>query len=87
MINALINLTKGRVAPPKQINFQKISKRRGGPSSIQKFMLQILGLYIKLFSAFSEEKKLHNFPNMMGGVKARLEYFRKFIRFGSATRP
>ena len=30
MINALINLTKGRVAPPKQINFQKISKQRGG---------------------------------------------------------
>ena len=56
MINALINLTKGRVAPPKQINFQKISKQRGGPSSIQKFMLQILGLYIKLFSAFSEKK-------------------------------
>ena len=42
MINALINLTKGRVAPPKQIK---------------------------------------------GGVKARLEYFRKFIRFGNATRP
>ena len=49
MINAFINLTKERVAPSKQIDFQKISKQRGGPSSIQKFMLQILGLIYKAF--------------------------------------
>ena len=32
----------------------------------------------------------HNFPKMRGGgggVKGRLELFRKFIRFGLATRP
>ena len=39
------------------------------------------------FGSFPKKKLLHNFPNMRGGVKARLEYFRKFIRFGSATRP
>ena len=29
----------------------------------------------------------HNFPKMRGGVEGRLEFFRKFIRFGSATLP
>ena len=73
MINAFINLTKGRVAPPKQINFQKISKRRLGPSSIQKFMLQILGLYKGFLGRFPE--KICNI------------IFRKFIRFGIAIVP
>ena len=67
MINALINLSKGRVAPPKQINFQKISKRRGEPSSIQNFMLQILGLYIKLFSAFLKKKNCYIIFRIWGG--------------------
>ena len=29
----------------------------------------------------------HNFPKMRGGVKGRLELFRKFIRFGGAGHP
>ena len=29
----------------------------------------------------------HNFPKMRGGVKGRLELFRKFIRFGGGRHP
>ena len=33
-------------------------------------------------------KKLqHNFPKMRGGVKGRLEFFQKFIQFGSGILP
>ena len=50
-------------------------------------MLQILDLYKELFSDVSEKKLQHNFPKMRKKVKGRLNFFPKFIRFGSLTRP
>ena len=29
----------------------------------------------------------YDFPKMRGGVTGRLEFFRKYIRFGTVTRP
>ena len=57
------------MAVPNRMNVWKSSK--GGLTfSTQKFMLQILGLYIGFFGRFP--KKMHNFPNMRerGGSKA-----------------
>ena len=42
-----------------------------------------------IYATISITKKLqYNFPKMRGGgVQGRLEFFRKFIRFGSLTLP
>ena len=41
-----------------------------------------------IYATISIIKNLqHNFPKMRGGVKGRLEFFQKFIRFGSGTPP
>ena len=51
-------------------------------------MLQFLDLYIGIFWTFFEKKLQYNFPKMRGGgVKGHLEFFRKFIDFGTLTRP
>ena len=42
---------------------------------------------IRTFVAFLSQNLQYNFPKMRGGVKGRLEFFRKFIRFRSLTRP
>ena len=69
------------------MNFRKSSERGGGSFSIQKFMLQIFAI-IDDTSVMNFRKNLqHNFPKMRGGVKGRLEHFRKFIRFGRGKRP
>ena len=52
-----------------------------------KFMLQILDLSIGLFRTFSEKNCYIIFRKGGGGVKGRLEFFQKFIRFGTATCP
>ena len=67
------------------MNFQKSSKRGRGVIFNPKITLQILDLYKGLFP----KKLQYNFPKMSGGggVEGRLEFFRKFIRFGSVTRP
>ena len=44
------------------------------------------GNFLKLHSQF--KKLQHNFPKMRGGgIKGRLELFRKFIRFGEGRHP
>ena len=43
-------------------------------------------IYRALERAFGE-KMQYNFPKIRGGIKGRLEFFRKFVRFGTATRP
>ena len=42
---------------------------------------------IRTFVAILSRKAQHDFPKMRGGVKGRLELFRKFIRFGGAICP
>ena len=42
---------------------------------------------IRTFVAFSSRNLQYDFPKMRGGVKGRLEFFLKFIRFGSQTLP
>ena len=44
---------------------------------------------LDIYATISVIKKLqHNFLKMRGGgVEGRLEFFRKFIRFGTLTRP
>ena len=50
-------------------------------------MLQIFAI-IGDTSVMNFRKNLqHNFPKMRGGVKGRLELFRKFIRFGRGKLP
>ena len=51
-------------------------------------MLQILDIYIGLCRTFFEEKLQLNIPkNEVEGFKGCLEFFRKFNRFGTLTRP
>ena len=52
---------------------------------IQKFMLLIFAIINGSSVMYSGKKPQHDFPKM--GVKGRLEFFRKFIRFGGAIRP
>ena len=42
---------------------------------------------IRTFVAILSRNPRYNFPKMRGGVKGRLELFRKFIRFGRGRRP
>ena len=44
-------------------------------------------LYRAFFGRFREKNLQHRFPIMRGRVKGCLEFFRKFIRVGSLTRP
>ena len=46
-----------------------------------------LHMNIRTFVTILSRKAQCNFPKMRGGVKSRLELFRKFIRFGNVTRP
>ena len=69
-----------------RMNFRK-SSRGGGSFSIQKFILQILDLYRAFFRTFSEKNCNTFFFQKWGGGGRRLEFFRKFTRFGSVTRP
>ena len=58
----------------------------GGSFSIQKIILQIFAI-IDDTSVMNFGKQLqYDFPKMRG-VKGRLEFSRKFIRFGTVTRP
>ena len=42
---------------------------------------------IRTFVTILSRNPQYNFPKMRGGVKGRLELFRKFIRFGNVLRP
>ena len=42
---------------------------------------------IRTFVAFLSQNLQYNFPKTRGGVKGRLELFRKNIRFGVFSRP
>ena len=46
-----------------------------------------LQMNIRTFVAILSWNPQYNFPKMRGGVKGRLERFRKFIRFGNVLRP
>ena len=50
-------------------------------------MLQNLDHYIGQILEVFWKNVQHIFPKMGGGVKGRVEFFRKFICFGSLTRP
>ena len=66
--------------------FGKVLK--GGRSfSIQKSILQILDLYKGFFRMFSKKVAIWFSENEGRGIEGRLEFFLKFIWFGSATLP
>ena len=67
--------------------FGKVLKGEGGSFSIQKFMLQIFAIIDDTVVMNFRKILQHNFPKMRGGVKGRLELFRKFIRFGCVRLP
>ena len=76
----------GKHPPPKTDEFSE-KFRGGGSFPIQKFMLQIFAI-IKGTSVMNfGTNPQHDFPKMRGGIKGRLELFRKFIRFGRAKLP
>ena len=67
---------------------EELRRVGGGSFSIQKSILQIFAI-IDNTSVMNFRKKLqYNFPKMSGGgVKGRLQLFRKFISFGDAILP
>ena len=69
-------------------NVQKGGRGGGGSSPIQKISLQIYASY-RIFTNFRKKKAQCNSQKWGGGgeVKGRLEFFRKFLRFGSRTLP
>ena len=87
------------MAAPNRMNFRKSSKGGGGSFSIQKFMLQILGTINKAFWAWNWYKRVVSgfgvcfFNNCIeknqnkAHFEDRLEFSRKFIRFGAAILP
>ena len=90
--------SKGRVALPNRMNFWKGSKRQLTPTPQNGPYLWKSCACISYFPAIisdciyatiSAMKNLHyNFPKMRrAGVKGRLEFFQKIIRFGSRTLP
>ena len=81
-------LTQGQVTVPKRMNFQKSSKGGGmGGHFNPKTYIADFGPLNKIFWPWNLKKKLQfDFPKMRG-VKGRLEFSRKFIRFGTVTRP
>ena len=76
------------MTPPPFQNFSENSSVLGGGLfPIQKFMLQIFAI-IKGTSVMNfGTNPQHDFPKMRGGVKGRLKFFQKFIRFVSRTVP
>ena len=74
----------------KSDGFSEKFQREGGRGtfSIQKFILEILDLHIRLFSDVFRKKLQHNFPIMRGwGVKGRLEFFPKIHPFWYPDNP
>ena len=82
------------------MNFRKGSKGGGGGGVISdpKHHILQISLYIEdIFDSkiipkranvdVSPKNRQYDFPKMRGGVKGRLERFRKFIRFGSRRHP
>ena len=59
--------------------------KRGVPLN-PKIYVTDFGLLHRAFFGRFPKKMQHNFPKMRG-VKGHLEFFRKFIRLGSLTRP
>ena len=72
---------------PERMNFSTSSKGCWGSFSNQKIILQIFDLYTGFKEGFSEKNAIWFSKNEGGGVKGRMEFFQKFIRFGEATRP
>ena len=66
------------------MNFRKSSKGGGGSFSIQKFMLQIFAIIDNTLVMNFRKNCNITFRKWGGGIKGRLELFRKFIRFGCA---
>ena len=73
------------------MNFRKSYKGGGGAFSIQKIILPMLELY-NLYRALNKDfwkfwkHFQYKFPKMRGGgLKGRLEFFRKLICFGVAS--
>ena len=68
------------------MNFRKSSKG-GGSFSIQKFILQIFAIIDDTLVMNFRKILQYDFPKIEGGVKDRLELFRKFIHFGGGRHP
>ena len=76
---------KGRIATPKRMNFRKSSE---GVIFNPKNNFADFCHYRRYFGHEFRKKLQYDFPKMKGGgVKGRLELFRKFIRFGVARLP
>ena len=77
------------------LNFHQVlvklhpTKALGGPLPQTKCANHVFPhLPTRIYATISVIKKLqYNFPQMRGGVEGRLEFFRKFLRFGSRTLP
>ena len=83
----MMMMTKlGTGGPIKRMNFRKNSKR-GGSFPIPKFISQMLDFYIGPFYQRFPKRNCNIISEMREGVHGRLEFFRKFIRFGSTTLP
>ena len=65
----------------------KVPKGGGASFSIQKFILQILDFLLRAFSDAFQKNAIWFSENEGGGSKADRNFFRKFIWFGSVTRP
>ena len=74
---------------PKRMDFRIRSKGRVGVIFNPKIYIADCGhLYRALKGAFQKKNCIMIFRKWGGlGVKGRLEFFRKFIRFGTVTRP
>ena len=71
---------KGRVTVPDRMNFRKSSKGRwegGGSFSIQKIVLQILGLYTGLYKNWFSEKTAIWFSENERGSQRPFDFFQK----------
>ena len=70
------------MTPLKRINIQKISKGREGRGS---FSIQ-RNIFWTFKQGFFGRELQHDFTNMRRRVKGRLNFFTKFIRFGTSPR-
>ena len=69
------------------MNFRKLLNGEGGSFPIRKIMLRFFGKGKALRAPISRAKAQHLFSEKRGGVRGRLEVFRKFIKFGPGSHP
>ena len=64
---------------------KKLRRGEGGHFQSKIYVADFGPIYVGLFSDDFRKKMQHDFPKMWGG--GGLQVVRKFIRFGSLTRP